>query len=68
LHGRRLLVAHLLLRVAILLLGWAVALLLGRVLSLRRAACDVLARVDWSGWFAVARVLDRAYPYDCCGY
>jgi hypothetical protein len=37
-------------------------LLLGRVLSLRRAACDVLARVDWSGWFAVARVLDRAYP------
>jgi len=44
LHGRRLLVAHLLGWVAILLGWWAVALLLGRVLSLRRTACDVLAK------------------------
>lgn len=43
LHGRRLLVAHLLGWVSILLGWWAVALLLRRVLSLRRAGCDVLA-------------------------
>jgi hypothetical protein len=43
LHGRRLLVAHLLGWVTILLGWWSVALLLRRVLSLRRAECDVLA-------------------------
>lgn len=45
-HGRRLLVAHLLGWVSILLgWWWAVALL---VLSLRRAVCDVLANIQSS--------------------
>lgn len=52
LHRRRLLVAHLLRRVAILLGRWAVALLLGWVLSLRRAGCDVLADIQSSFVFA----------------
>lgn len=47
-HGRRLLVAHLLGWITILLGRWAVALLLRRVLSLRRAGCDVLADVQCS--------------------
>jgi hypothetical protein len=59
LHGRRLLVAHLLLRVAILLLGWAVALLLRRVLSLRRAACDFVSEMRLVRLISLARLLAR---------